>query len=150
MSAEHMTFHRDLACQHVCAYIAQNKHKRPADFRTERHSLNINPNIRFMIPCRSCFPAHRHHDIYHFDPVQLMITFQRILYHAVGQIHEVVREHPLGYGHGATPRECQAMIPRLCAYTGITTRGHDARRPWNAKHIPRLHVVPAVRFPHGN
>ena len=66
MSAEHMTFHRDLACQHVRAYIAQNKHKRPADFRTERHSLNINPDIRFMIPCRSCFPAHRHHDIYDF------------------------------------------------------------------------------------
>ena len=42
------------------------------------------------------------------------------------------------------------MIPRLCAYTGITTRGRDARRPWNVKHIPRLHVVPALRFPHSN
>ncbi len=95
MSVEHMTFHRDLACQHVRAYIAQGKHKRPADFRQARHSLNTNPNIRFMIPCRAGFASHRHHDVYYFDPVQVMITFQRILHHAIGQINEVMREHPL-------------------------------------------------------
>ena len=56
----------------------------------------------------------------------------------------------MGWGYGVTPRECQAMIPRLCAYTGITTRGHDAREPWSDVHVPRLHVVPAIRLPHAN
>ena len=123
VSGEHITFHRDLACQHVREYIAHNKHKRAADYRVDNHMLNVNPNVRFMIPCRTCFPGHRHHDIYHFDPVQLMITFQRILWHAVGQIHEFIREHPMGYGHGITPRECQAMIPRLTAHVVSQQRG---------------------------
>ena len=150
VAAERMTFHRDLACPHVRAYIAQGKHRRPSDHKFGRSPINENPNFRFMIPCRSCFPSHRHHDIYHFDPVQLALTFQRILYHAIGQINEVMREHPLGYCHGATPRECQAMIPRLCAYVGVTTRDRNVRDEWHIRHTPRLHMVPGIRVPPNN
>ena len=73
-----------------------------------------------------------------------------MLHHAVGQVQEVIREHPMGFGHGYTPQECQTMAPRLVAQVGVTTRGRDVRAPWDAQHTPRFHVVPAIRIPMGN
>ena len=42
------------------------------------------------------------------------------------------------------------MIPRLCAYVGITNRARDVREDWDERHAPRFHVMPCIRLPQNN
>ena len=42
------------------------------------------------------------------------------------------------------------MIPRLCAYVGITTCARDVREDWEERHTPRFHMVPGIRVPQNN